>query len=131
MRRVQANLSYMVAMAERKPEVKVPPCPAYLSAPPLNLSLKLRPFPITLEGRDTDVDTVADRQERDRLIKDLYLRLQAVYPGFDPKKEPAYRMPGPGQKAGPQSSNQPSPIVPQNPQMPNMTTAPSNTGIME
>lgn len=130
MRRLQANLSYMAAMADRKPEVKAPPCPAYLSAPPLNLSLKLRAAPIRAEGQDANIDPVADRAERDQSIKDLYRRLQAVFPGFDPKKEPVFR-PGAGQKAGiGQGPNQASPTVPQNPQMPNITAPPGHPGMM-
>lgn len=130
MRRLQANLSYMAALADRKPEVKVPPCPAYLSAPPLNLSLRLRSPSVVPEGQDANIDTVADRQERDKSIRDLYKRLQAVFPGFDPKKEPAFRMPGPGQKSGGQGSNQASPTVQQNPQMPTMSAPVGNPGVM-
>lgn len=130
MRRLQTNLSYMAALADRKPEVKAPPCPAYLSAPPLNLSLKLRPPPVALEGQDQNIDTLADRQERDKSLKDLYAKLQAVFPGFDPKKEPAFRQPGPGQKPAPHGSNQASPTVQQNPQMPGMTMPPGNPGMV-
>lgn len=130
MRRLQANLSYMAALADRKPEVKAPPCPAYLSAPPLNLSLQLRTAPAGAEGQDANIDTLADRQERDKSIKDLYRRLQAVFPGFDPKKEPVFRAPGSGQKPGAQGSNQASPIVQQNPQMPTMTIPPGHPGMM-
>jgi hypothetical protein len=119
MRRLQANLSYMAALADRKPEVKAPPCPAYLTAPPLNLSLK----PRALEGSDKGMDLVADREERDKSIKELYSRLQAVFPGFDPKKEPVYRVPpqgGPqGQKHNPGMS-QASPTAQKTPQMTNM-----------
>lgn len=120
----------MAALADRKPEVKVPPCPAYLSAPPLNLSLKLRAAPIGAEAQDTNIDPLTDRAERDKTIKDLYRQLQAAFPGFDPKKEPAFRQPGPGQKAGGQGPNQASPTVLQNPQMPNMTAPPGNPGML-
>ncbi|KAG5981135.1 hypothetical protein E4U55_003245, partial [Claviceps digitariae] len=119
----------MAALADRKPEVKAPPCPAYLSAPPLNLSLKLRPPPVPLEGQDQNMDTQADRKERDKSLKDLYSRLQAVFPGFDPKKEPTFRMPGSGQKPGPHGSNQASPTVHQNPQMPGMAMPHGNPGM--
>lgn len=108
----------------------MPPCPAYLSAPPLNLALKLRAAPIGAEGQDTTIDPVTDRTDRDKSIKDLYRRLQAVFPGFDPKKEPAFRQPGVGQKAGGQGPNQASPTVLQNPQMPNMSAPPGNPGMM-
>lgn len=117
MRRLQANLSYMAALADRKPEVKVPPCPAYLSAPPLNLTLKPRGPVMTAEGSEAKPDAVADREERDKSIKDLYRRLQGVFPGFDPKKEPAFRTGAPGgQKTG-GPGNQASPTAQKTPQM--------------
>lgn len=127
MRRLQANLSYLAALADRKPEVKVPPCPAYLSAPPLNLSIKLRTQPMAPEGSDSKIDPVTDREERDKSIKELYQRLQAVFPGFDPKKEPAYRMPGQagGHKAGNSMGNQASPTAQKTPQMTNMAAPPT------
>ena len=51
----------MAALADRKPEVKVPPCPAYLSAPPLNLALKLRaPAVGGPEGSENNIDPVYD-----------------------------------------------------------------------
>jgi hypothetical protein len=81
------------------------------------------------EGQDPNIDPAADRAERDKSIKDLYRRLQVVFPGFDPKKEPPLRA-GPGQKAGGQGPHQPSPTVLQNPQMPNMTAPPGNPGMM-
>ena len=112
MRRLQGNLTYMAGLADRKPETKAQPCPAYLSAPPLNLSLKLRPPPPGMEGQDIK-DPVADREDRDKSLKDLYLRLQKVFPGFDPKKEPLIR---PGQKPG-QGPTQASPTTQQAPQM--------------
>jgi len=120
MRRLQANLTYMAALADRKPEVKVPPCPAYLSAPPLNLSAKLRAQPVVLEGVDSKVNLATDREERDKSIKALYQRLQAVFPGFDPKKEPVFRMASVGQKSGNAAGNQASPTTHKTPQMTNM-----------
>lgn len=132
MRRLQANLSYMAALADRKPEVKAPPCPAYLTAPPLNLSFKLRAPATGTEGSDK-IDPVADREERDKSIKDLYSRLQAVFPGFDPKKEPVFRMPaqlgGQGQKLG-AGGSQASPTAQKTPQMTSMAAPPMpNTGM--
>ncbi|KAF4963688.1 hypothetical protein FSARC_8332 [Fusarium sarcochroum] len=126
MRRLQANLSYMAALADRKPEVKVPPCPAYLSAPPLNLLLKLRvPALGGSEGADNNIDPVADREERNNSIKDLYSRLQAAFPGFDPKKEPAFRAgTQPGQKPGNLMGSQASPTAQRTPKMTNMGAPP-------
>jgi hypothetical protein len=120
MRRLQSNLSYMAALADRKPEVKVPPCPAYLSAPPLNLSLKIRAQPLVAEGSDANVDAQTDRTKRDQAIKDLYRRLQAEFPGFDPKKEPVYRMPAAPQKPGHTPIAQASPSAHKTPQMTSM-----------
>jgi hypothetical protein len=128
MRRLQGNLSYMAALADRKPDVKVPPCPPYLSPPPLNLALKLRAIPIGAENSTLPIDPVADREERNRSILDLYRRLQAVFSEFDPKKEPAYRMSGSGQKPGnPMSaSQQASPAAQRTPQMSHMPGLPIN-----
>ena len=120
MRRLQGNLSYMAALADRKPEVKAPPCPAFLSPPPLNLRLKLRPQALG-DGSENKTDPAADREERERSIKDLYQRLQAVFPGFDPKQEPAYRSGGSqGQKPNHAMANQGSPTVQKTPQLTNM-----------
>ncbi|KAG6146349.1 hypothetical protein E4U28_000694 [Claviceps purpurea] len=131
MRRLQGNLSYMAALADRKPEVKVPPCPAYLSAPPLNLSLKLRAPSVALEGRDPDLDPVADRKERDMALRDLYSKLQALFPGFDPKKEPIFRVPGQAQRSGLQNSNQANTTVAHNPQIPpDVAARPGNPGMV-
>jgi hypothetical protein len=126
MSRLKANLTYMAALADRKPEVKVPPCPAYLSAPTLNMALKLRAQPVAPEGSEAKPDPSSDREERDRSIKDLYARLQAAFPGIDPKKEPVYRMPAPGPKPGNAGPMQASPTTQQAPQMPVMP-APSLT----
>lgn len=120
----------MAALADRKPEVKVPPCPAYLTAPPLNISLKLRALPIGAEGSEIPIDPVADREDRDRSIKELYRRLQAAFPGVDTKKEPAFRMPGAGQKPGHHGGSQASPTAQRTPQMPNMPGPPMHHGGM-
>lgn len=121
MKRLQANLTYMAAVADRKPEVKVPPCPAFLSPPQLNLSLRLRANPIGMEGNEAQFDPLADREHRDMSIKELYQRLQEVFPGIDPKKEPTYRQaPAGAQRPGNPGMNQTSPTSQQAPQMPNM-----------
>lgn len=114
----------MAAMADRKPDAKVPPSPAFLSAPPLNLNLRPRAQPSTAEGSDAKVDPVVDREERDKTIKDLYSRLQAVFPGLDPKKEPPYRMPPTGKVANAMGV-QGSPAPQKTPQLPN-APMPSN-----
>ncbi|RTE82843.1 hypothetical protein BHE90_002620 [Fusarium euwallaceae] len=128
MRRLQANLSYMAALADRKPEVKVPPCPAYLSAPPLNLTLKLKAPALGPDGAENKIDPVADREERDKSIKDLYSRLQAAFPTIDPKKEPVYRMNTQGKPGN--AANQASPTAQKTPQMTNMPAPPMPQGSM-
>ncbi len=61
MRRLQINLAYLAALADRthKPGSQIPPCPSILRAPP-EMSI--------LEG--------------------LYRRLQELYPGIDPANPP-------------------------------------------
>lgn len=58
----------------------------YLSSPPFNLDLKLRTVPATAENEELDGAT--DREEREKGIKDLYERLQVLFPGVDHTKEP-------------------------------------------
>ncbi|KAK4033762.1 hypothetical protein C8A01DRAFT_49708 [Parachaetomium inaequale] len=89
MRRLQANLTYMFALADRKGKAQVPPSPAYLTPPPLNMQLKLKLPPSTPDDPvERPADPVADRNERYQLLKSLYRKLQSLYPGVDPKKEP-------------------------------------------
>lgn len=98
MRRLQANLAYLAALADRK-TVQVPPAPAYLMPPPLNLSLKLR-APKSASDGEVRKDPIADREERDKTLKDMYARLQAMFPGVDPKKEPTNQGPAKSQVPG-------------------------------
>lgn len=126
MKRLQANLTYMAAVADRKPETKVPPCPAYLTPPPLNLTLRLRSKPIGADGAERQVDPTVDREQRDKTIKELYQKLQAAYPNVDPKKEPTFRAPSGQQRPGNQGMNQASPTTQQAPQMPNMQAPQAN-----
>lgn len=119
MRRLQANLSYMAAQADRKTETKGPPYPGFMTAPPLNLSLRPRAQPMAPDGSDTKVDPATDREERDKAIKDLYRRLQAAYPGVDFKKESAARAQH-SQKSGNAAGFQGSPIPQKTPQIPNV-----------
>lgn len=87
-RRLQANLSYLANLTSNKIDAVRQPAPMYLSTPPLNLNLKLRPMMAT---PDSDrIDGGADREERKRIIRDLYLKLHALFPGLDPTKEPVY-----------------------------------------
>lgn len=106
MRRIQVNLTYLAALADRK-SVHPPAPPAVLMPPPLNLGLKLRVS--SDESPEKMPDPNADREERDRLMKHLYSKLQALFPGVDPKKE------------GPPAGSNPRPSNPQqqNPQQQN------------
>ncbi len=87
MRRLQANLGYLAALADRK-AAQTPPSPSYLTAPSLNLNLRLR-FPLrpTDNPADKPIDPNPDRPDRDKCLKDLYKKLQALFPGIDPRKE--------------------------------------------
>lgn len=132
MRRLQGNLTYLAALADRKVG-QVPLCPAHLMPPPLNLSIKMRsptasgaapsektsePDP---EREEKERLLTADREERDKLMKELYKKLQAQFPGIDPRREPAFAIPNPnaqqpnngqrlgGPQSGGPSSNQGSP----------------------
>lgn len=96
MRRIQVNLTYLAALADRK-SVHPPAPPAVLMPPPLNLGLKLRVS--SDESPEKMPDPNADREERDRLMKHLYAKLQALFPGVDPKKE------GPPAGSNPRPSN--------------------------
>jgi hypothetical protein len=120
MRRLQANLAYLAAIADRshKPSSQIPPHPAIISAPPLSplpksaLKSPKASSPIknespppseTVNGsaNGTDVpDSAEDREERILTLKQLYARLQALFPGVDPKKEP------PIQKTAPKGQGQ-------------------------
>jgi hypothetical protein len=117
MRRLQANLAYLAAIADRshKPSSQIPPHPAIISAPPLsplppkpqikqspkaspnqNPNIKTESTPSSgtpngaTNGAPIDHDATGSEETEDRLetIKALYVRLQALFPGVDPKKEP-------------------------------------------
>lgn len=85
----------MFALADRKAKPQLPTSPAYLTPPPLNMQLKLKLPPTTADDPvERPADPVADRIERDALLKNLYKKLHSLYPGVDPRKEP------PAQPAG-------------------------------
>jgi hypothetical protein len=88
LRRLHTNLAYMAALADKK-SLQAPPCPAYLMPPPLNLKLKLRVPQSAPEGAtEAPPDPNSDREDRVQLLNDLYRKLQALFPGVDPRKEP-------------------------------------------
>ncbi|KAI1465886.1 uncharacterized protein F4812DRAFT_461573 [Daldinia caldariorum] len=131
MRRLQTNLTYLAALADKKGNVTAGPCPSYLRAPPLNTSIKLR----MMVGPDGSENQEApDRGETAKYIQELYKKLQALYPGMDPNKEPTLGLPGGRQNAQqanaakpgpPRTPGQPSPGGQQTPKM--ATSAPPSS----
>ncbi|KAL7628942.1 hypothetical protein AAE478_000459 [Parahypoxylon ruwenzoriense] len=123
---LQTNLTYLAALADKKGNVTVAPCPTYLRAPPLNTSIKLKM--ISPDGSDSQ--DASDRNETAKYIQELYRKLQGLYPGIDPNKEPTYPLPPARQgtqpanaaKPGTQTSSQPSP-VPGKQKTPKMATS--------
>ena len=88
MRRLQANLSYLASLADKK--INVTKHPAYLTAPVLHFNIKIRGATPGAEDtqQDPPLDASQDREQRDKLLKELYATLQALFPGIDPTKEP-------------------------------------------
>ncbi|CZR62336.1 uncharacterized protein PAC_12233 [Phialocephala subalpina] len=95
MRRLQSNLAYLAAIADRshKPSSQIPPHPAIMSAPPL--SPKAPPTNATASPKsDTKKEETEDKkledqpQDQSAILNDLYSKLQVLFPGVDPKKEP-------------------------------------------
>ncbi|RFU30580.1 hypothetical protein B7463_g5802, partial [Scytalidium lignicola] len=97
MRRLQSNLAYLASIADRshKPSNQIPPHPAIMSAP--NLSQKPAKAPKITDSTTaspTKDESTEERkfafsnEDRDKILKELYKRLQALFPGVDPKKEP-------------------------------------------
>ncbi|KAI0597014.1 hypothetical protein F4775DRAFT_272046 [Biscogniauxia sp. FL1348] len=113
MRRLQTNLTYLAGLADKKGHGSNTPCPAYLQAPPLHMNIKLKQLQGT-EGGETKSE-VSEREETAKYMGDLYKKLQGLYPGVDPTKEPAFSMPAarPGAQApkpGSQTPGQASPV---------------------
>jgi hypothetical protein len=109
MRRLQCNLAYLAAIADRshKPSSQIPAHPAIISAPPpsqkpaqAGQTTPSTSSPTT-KKEDSSSSTSEDRkpeadakkpeemeEERALSLGDLYKKLQALFPGVDPKKEP-------------------------------------------
>lgn len=125
MRRLQSNLSWLAALADKKASGTAPR-PAYLKAPPLNTKVKLRQMqaPDGAENRPEP----ADREETAKYIGELYTKLQGLYPGIDANKEPSFQPSNqrPGAQ-GQKTPGQPSPIS-SNTRTPKMATVGSPTG---
>ncbi len=105
MRRLQTNLSYLAALTNRKDQTMPAPCPAYLKAPPLNTNVQVRQTQGP-DGAESKVDPL-DREATAKYLQELYRKLQSLFPGIDPNKEPT--MPVPGTRPGGQVINVPKP----------------------
>jgi hypothetical protein len=129
MRRLQSNLAYLAAIADRshKPSSQVPSHPTIISAPPLPTIIPKHTKPTNLSDQNTkDVDSASLKvegdgghtngvvkyeegespEERAQTLRTLYARLQALFPGVDPKKEPPLPTSKPAQKPGAQQQGQ-------------------------
>ncbi|RYP90587.1 hypothetical protein DL770_003254 [Monosporascus sp. CRB-9-2] len=112
----------------QKDQAMPAPCPAYLKAPPLNTHVQVRPMQGP-DGAESKVEP-SDREATAKYIQDLYKKLQTLFPGIDPNKEPAIPLPTtrPGGQAinvpkpGSQTPSQASPIAGGN-QTPKMATS--------
>lgn len=94
MRRLQGNLTYLAALADRKGG-QLPPCPAHLMAPALSQNIKMRSQPPAQpDSNEKQLEPNADREERNKFIREMYKRLQGLFPGIDPNREPAFQMRG-------------------------------------
>ncbi|CRK09902.1 hypothetical protein BN1723_009086 [Verticillium longisporum] len=124
MRRLQGNLSYLATMVDRdRKPATLPPSPAYLTPPPLNMKIPVKSHPPGADEETKALEPMVDREQRQKLMVELYTQLQGLYPGVDPKKEPTYNR-APGQKPG---TAQASPVVTHSqgpPQTPTSATAP-------
>lgn len=120
MRRIQYNLAYLAAIADRshKPSSQIPPHPAVISAPSLTPLPKSASSPTSPNGAvklSTDGAADNDGEDRAETLKKQYKRLQELFPGVDPKKEPQVQPTGAAQK---QQQQQPGgPSAPQKAQM--------------
>ncbi|KAI0843211.1 hypothetical protein F5Y06DRAFT_292194 [Hypoxylon sp. FL0890] len=133
MRRLQTNLTYLAALADKKGNVTAAPCPTYMKAPPLNTSIKLK----MIAGPDgSESQEAPDRAETAKYIQELYKKLQSLYPGIDPNKEPTFPVASGRQgtqppnvaKPGARTPGQPSP-VPGKQKTPKMSTSAPPSGI--
>jgi hypothetical protein len=129
MRRLQTNLSYLAALADKKGALQAPPCPMYLKPPPLHTKVKLRPMPMQnpdgADGKTEAKPEASDREETAKYMTDLYTKLQGLYPDIDSSKEPTYQVPANRSnttKPGAQTPSQASP-VPGNKKTPTMAAA--------
>jgi len=83
MRRLQSNLAYLAAIADRshKPSSQIPPHPQIMLAPAFTTRTKVE------DEKDDKVDGVESNKERIDLLNKQYTRLQELFPGADLQKE--------------------------------------------
>ena len=137
MRRLQGNLAYLAALADKKASAQAAQCPQHLKAPVLHTKIKLWPIPAP-EGTESKTIAPPDREETSRFLQEKYAKLQSLFPGIDPNNVPVPAVAGrpgaPGakpQKPGVQTPSQASP-VPGNKATPKMATsgAPQQQGML-
>ncbi|KAF4610364.1 hypothetical protein G7Y89_g15756 [Cudoniella acicularis] len=129
MRRLQSNLAYLAAIADRshKPSSQIPAHPAIMTAPPLTpkpSNPTTSSSPKAEPKKEETEEKKPEEAEEDRLeiLKDQYKRLQELFPGVDPKKEPTMQAPNPAartqaqQQAAQQPQKQPGQGLDQNQQ---------------
>lgn len=96
MRRLQSNLAYLAAIADRshKPSSQIPPHPAIMTAPSITSKPPLKfPFPDESETKEEDSGEKKKEKEEEpdedrvEVLKDQYKRLQDLFPGVDFKKD--------------------------------------------
>ncbi|KAN0104835.1 hypothetical protein V8E51_010580 [Hyaloscypha variabilis] len=104
MRRLQCNLAYLAAIADRshKPSSQIPAHPAIMFAPPPSQKPSGQHTPSSISSPTTKKEDSSEDKKPDQDVKrpeemeaeralavgDLYKKLQALFPGVDPKKEP-------------------------------------------
>jgi len=109
MRRLQSNLAYLAAIADRshKPSSQIPPHPAIMHAPAITVkALKIASLDSPSDGtkkEEGEDKKPEELQEEDRveLLKDQYKKLADLFPGVDPRKEAKPQQQGskPGEQA--------------------------------
>lgn len=117
MRRLQANLAYLAAIADRshKPSSQIPTHPAIMVAPPLiakptqPTSFASSPSSDTKKEETDEKDGVLageDREKRVETLKSQYKQLQDLFPGVDPKKDSSAQPTNPAAKSQQQAPSQ-------------------------
>ncbi|KAG4432795.1 hypothetical protein IFR05_011731 [Cadophora sp. M221] len=107
MRRLQSNLAYLAAIADRshKPSSQIPPHPAIMTAPIVTPKPALAPASSpNSDSKDADEKKGEEKkaeedENRAEILKEQYKKLQALFPGVDPKKEPQMQGGNPAMRA--------------------------------